>query len=63
MKFTFETTFSAKGPRSIVSVRENYDGTAQGEAVVRFTCREGQWLPAGIEMNCFDYTKKPEEET
>ncbi len=61
IKFTFGTTFTAKEARTQMSgVRDSYDATAQGEAVVRFECREGQWVPVRMEMDCFDYSKPPE---
>lgn len=64
IKFTFGTTFSAKGSRTELSgVRETYEGNTQGDGIVRFSYVEGQWIPTGIEMNCFDYSKQevPEE--
>lgn len=63
VKFTFGTTFSAKGSRSQLSgVRENYEGSAKGEAVVRFECHDGNWVPCRIEMGCFDYSKPAQAE-
>lgn len=62
VKFTFGTTFTAKGARTQMSgVRQAYQGNAQGEAVVRFECRDGQWVPVRMEMACFDYSKPAEE--
>lgn len=61
IQFNFGTTFTAKEARTQMSgVRKTYDGTAQGTAMVRFECREGQWVPVGMEMNCFDYSKPQE---
>ena len=63
VKFTFDTTFSAKGSRTqLTGVRQSYEGTSQGEAVVRFECRDGSWVPCRIEMGCFDYSKQEEPE-
>lgn len=63
VKFTFGTTFSAKGSRTQMSgVRETYQGNAQGEAVVRFELRDGNWVPCRIEMGCFDYSKQEQAE-
>ena len=60
-RFTFGTTFTAKEARTQMSgVRKSYNSNAQGEAVVRFVCRDGQWVPSSIEMNCFDYSKPAE---
>lgn len=60
--FVFDTTFEAKESRTQISgVRDSYSGTTQGEAVVRFVCRDGQWMPSTIEMNCFDYSEQEEE--
>ncbi len=61
VRFTFGTTFTAKEARTQMSgVRKSYNSNAQGEAVVRFVCRDGQWVPSSIEMNCFDYSKPAE---
>ena len=61
VRFTFGTTFTAKEARTQMSgVRKSYNSNAQGEAVVRFVCRDGQWFPSSIEMNCFDYSKPAE---
>ena len=61
VRFTFGTTFTAKEARPQMSgVRKSYNSNAQGEAVVRFVCRDGQWVPSSIEMNCFDYSKQAE---
>lgn len=61
VRFTFGTTFTAKEARTQMSgVRKSYNSNAQGEAVVRFVCRDGQWVPSAIEMNCFDYSKPAE---
>lgn len=61
VRFTFGTTFTAKEVRTQMSgVRKSYNSNAQGEAVVRFVCRDGQWVPSSIEMNCFDYSKPAE---
>ena len=61
VRFTFGTTFTAKEARTQMSgVRKSYNSNAQGEAVVRFLCRDGQWVPSSIEMNCFDYSKPAE---
>lgn len=61
VRFTFGTTFTAKEARTQMSgVRKSYNSNAQGEAVVRFVCRDGQWVPSSIEMNCFDYSKQAE---
>lgn len=61
VRFTFGTTFTAKEARTLMSgVRKSYNSNAQGEAVVRFVCRDGQWVPSSIEMNCFDYSKPAE---
>ena len=43
-------------------VRETYQGNAQGEAVVRFELRDGNWVPCRIEMGCFDYSKQEQAE-
>ena len=61
VRFTYGTTFTAKEARTQMSgVRKSYNSNAQGEAVVRFVCRDGQWVPSSIEMNCFDYSKPAE---
>lgn len=61
VRFTFGTIFTAKEARTQMSgVRKSYNSNAQGEAVVRFVCRDGQWVPSSIEMNCFDYSKPAE---
>ena len=61
VKFVFGTTFSAKGSRTqLTGVRQSYEGNTWGEAIVRFECRDGNWVPCRIEMACFDYSK-PEE--
>ena len=61
VRFTFGTTFTAKEARTQMSgVRKSYNSNAQGEAVVRFVCRDGPWVPSSIEMNCFDYSKPAE---
>ena len=61
IKFVFNTTFSAKGSRTeMTGVREAYQATATGEAVVRFIPRGGEWVPTSIEMNCFDYSQPAE---
>lgn len=61
VRFTFGTTFTAKEARTQMSgVRKSYNSNAQGESVVRFVCRDGQWVPSSIEMNCFDYSKPAE---
>lgn len=61
VRFIFGTTFTAKEARTQMSgVRKSYNSNAQGEAVVRFVCRDGQWVPSSIEMNCFDYSKPAE---
>ena len=61
VRFTFGTTFTAKEARTQMSgVRKSYNSNAQGEAVVRFVCRDGQWVPSSIEMNCFGYSKPAE---
>lgn len=63
VRFVFGTTFSAKGSRTqLTGVRQSYNGTTQGEAVVRFECRDGSWVPCRIEMACFDYSKPAEPE-
>lgn len=63
VRFTFGTTFTAKEARTQMSgVRKSYESTSQGEAVVRFECRDGQWVPVRMEMDCFDYSKPPEAE-
>jgi hypothetical protein len=61
VRFTFDTTFSAKGSRTVTNgVRKSYDGTTQGVAVVHFVCMDGQWQPYTIEMSCFDYSEQEE---
>ncbi len=63
VRFVFGTTFSAKGSRTqLTGVRQSYEGSTQGEAIVRFECRDGNWVPCRIEMACFDYSKPAEPE-
>lgn len=63
VRFTFGTTFSAKESRTqLTGIRQSYEGNTQGEAVVRFECRNGSWVPSRIEMACFDYSKPAEPE-
>ena len=63
VRFVFGTTFSAKGSRTqLTGVRQSYEGNTQGEAIVRFECRDGNWVPCRIEMTCFDYSKPAEPE-
>lgn len=60
--FVFDTTFEAREQSKWSSARPSYSGTTQGEAIVRFVCRDGVWAPSTIEMNCFDFSKQEETE-
>lgn len=60
--FYFQTTFQAKSGRGEMGgVRENYQGTTESVGIVRFVCRDGNWVPHRVELGCFDYSKPPEE--
>ncbi len=63
VKFVFDTTFEAKEERTQMSgVRESYEGKSKGEAIVRFACRDGKWVPVAVGMDCFDYSRQEEIE-
>lgn len=54
--FVFDTTYEARKKSKWSEAKTTYGGTAQGEAIVRFVCRDGEWVPTAIEMNCFDFS-------